>query len=65
MMIGHLTIAFDDKRPSATFVWPETGEAMKMTYVDTVDHVMHLVTPDQRRIVLPLVRPLKQRRGCR
>jgi hypothetical protein len=54
MTIGHLTIAFDRRSPSATFVWPDTGEAMKVTYVETVDCTMHLTTPDQRRIMLPL-----------
>ena len=54
MTIGHLTIAFDRKSPSATFVWPDTPEAMTMTYVETVDRVMHLTTSDQRQIMLPL-----------
>ena len=54
MTTGHLTISFDLKRPSATFVWPDTGEAIKVTYVDTVDLVMQLATSDQRRIMLPL-----------
>jgi hypothetical protein len=54
MAIGHLTVAFDRKRPSATFVWPDAREAMNLTYVETVDHVIHLTTPDQRRIMLPL-----------
>jgi len=49
MATGHLIIRFDQKRPSATFVWLDTGEAMKVTYMATVDRVMHLATPDQRR----------------
>jgi hypothetical protein len=54
MTAGHLTIAFDYKRPTATFVWLDTGETVKVTYVATVDRVMHLATADQRRIKLPL-----------
>lgn len=54
MTIGHLTIAFDRKNPAATFVWPDTREAMTLTYVKTADHVMYLMTADQRRITLPL-----------
>jgi hypothetical protein len=54
MAIGHLIITFDQKRPSAAFVWPDTGAAMKVAYVETVDGVMHLASPDQGRIMLPL-----------
>jgi hypothetical protein len=51
---GHLIITFDQKRPSATFVWSDTGAAIKVTYLETVDRVMHLASPHQGRIMLPL-----------
>jgi hypothetical protein len=45
-----LTIAFDYKRPTATFTWLDTGETVEVTYVATMDRVMHLATTDQWRI---------------
>ena len=30
MTAGHLTIAFDYKRPTATFVWLDTGETVEL-----------------------------------
>lgn len=61
----HLIIALDHKSPSATFVWPDTGQAMTMTYVDTVDHVMQLATSDQRQIMLPLGKIVEAAPGVR
>ena len=63
MATGHLVIRFDQKRPSATFVWPD-GDAMKLSYVDTVDQLMHLATPD-RRIKLPLGETVEPVAGIR
>jgi len=65
MAIGHLIVAFDDKRASATFVWPGTGEVMKITYVETVDRAMHLMTEDHRRITLPLGKTVEPVPGVR
>jgi len=65
MASGHLIIRFDQKNPSATFVWPDTGAVMKITYVETVDRVMHLTTPDQRRITLPLGETVELAPGVR